>query len=170
MSSDDTQRLIAKDKQEHPNCDYSVSTSKSCRESNGKMECATLHRVLRHCPGDSLCEIFRNTLKSGDAPASSSEKKQAPFEPGGGLYSNVPQLEEHFKDMHRLLESFGGGLFGDGGLWGGAPGGSPFHFPDRHHWRSSQEKSPPSRGASRAQQSTPPSHSDGKPRGEVTEV
>jgi hypothetical protein len=168
MSSEETQRLIAKDKEEHPNCDYSVSTSKSCRQTNGKMECETLHRVLRYCPGEGPCEILRNTLKSEGAPESSSEHALPSFGPsGGGLFTNDPQMEEQFKDMHRMLESFGGGLFG--GLLGGAPGGGPFRSPNDHSM--GRKNPPPPRDSSNAPQSSHPSRGNsGKPRGEVTEV
>jgi len=174
MSSDETQRLIAKDKEEHPNCDYSVSTSKSCRQANGTMECETLHRVLRYCPGESPCEILRNTLKSEGAPES-SEHAMPSFGPGsGGLFTNDPQMEEQFKDMHRVLESFGGGLFGGllGGALGGGPGNAPFRSPnDQHNHPWGRKSTPPSRDSTSPPQSSQSNRgSSSKPHGEVTEV
>ena len=160
-TSEDTQRLIAKDKEEHPNCEHSVSTSKSCWQINGKMECETIHRVLRLCPGDTRgpCEILRNTLKSeGGVPESGSYR----YGPSRENPSDV-RFDEQFKDIHRMIESFGG-LFPGSGLGGGSGSTPSFRFPGELPPRPNEGAPPPSGGPPRDQAR------QGQPSREVTEV
>ena len=60
---DELHAAIEADKAANTDCQYSTSSSKSCRTMNGKTECETVNRVLRYCPGDRQpCEIFTKTL------------------------------------------------------------------------------------------------------------
>ncbi|KAG5192002.1 hypothetical protein JKP88DRAFT_230646 [Tribonema minus] len=48
---------MATEQQQHPECSFSRSMSKSCQSINGDMRCENLQKLLRRCPGDRNATI-----------------------------------------------------------------------------------------------------------------
>ena len=97
----------------HPECQYTVSNSKSCRAVAGKMDCETVSRVLRYCPGDQRpCEIFVRSLTSEGGTGVGNLSGQQ----GNAGNAGNDELDQHMRQLHRLFDGFGalGGMFGGG--------------------------------------------------------
>uniref|UniRef100_A0A7S2R8P2 Uncharacterized protein n=1 Tax=Rhizochromulina marina TaxID=1034831 RepID=A0A7S2R8P2_9STRA len=116
----DEQEIIRRDQEQHPECSYSISSSQSCQMVNGETSCETIRRVLRLCPSQAPCEIFRNKeTTQRDAGA------EAPLFGTPGMAGRLPQ-DDMEKEMQGMLKEFSRhfGMFGLGGIGDGMSPGS----------------------------------------------
>uniref|UniRef100_A0A7S2R8P8 Uncharacterized protein n=1 Tax=Rhizochromulina marina TaxID=1034831 RepID=A0A7S2R8P8_9STRA len=96
----DEQEIIRRDQEQHPECSYSISSSQSCQMVNGETSCETIRRVLRLCPSQAPCEIFRNKeTTQRDAGA------EAPLFGTPGMAGRLPQ-DDMEKEMQGMLKEF----------------------------------------------------------------
>ena len=58
------EEIVRKDKLDHPNCGYSISTSKSCSTRDGIFVCETLKKINRMCPNERPVTVYSNKIKT----------------------------------------------------------------------------------------------------------
>eukprot|EP00388_Colpodella_angusta_P047217 GDKK01072038.1.p1 GENE.GDKK01072038.1~~GDKK01072038.1.p1 ORF type:complete len:207 (-),score=12.65 GDKK01072038.1:109-693(-) len=66
MDNDDTDKLIREDREEHPNCNYSISNSKTCKTKDGALVCEMMKSINRNCPNKRPVNIYSSTSKFDD--------------------------------------------------------------------------------------------------------
>ena len=121
--SDEISVAIKRDRAEHPECNYSQSSSTQCSMQNNELVCDTVRRVMRMCQGQRPVEIFRKTETSTD-----DSSQQMPSFP------HFPQLPDFssshhgdmFGDPFKMMDKFMSGFFGGG--FSSFFGDEDFHF------------------------------------------
>jgi hypothetical protein len=58
---DELSEIIARDRESHPNCGYSESTSTSCSSGNG---CETIREIMRMCPRQRPVTIYSKSERN----------------------------------------------------------------------------------------------------------
>lgn len=84
------EEIIAKDKQAHPDCGYSVSTQSTYSNTNGEVVSETIKSLMRMCPGKRPEPIY--TKKVTDGSHSGDFHSKGPT--GFGLFGDAPLLQE----------------------------------------------------------------------------
>lgn len=134
---DDSDKLIREDRDQHPNCSYSISKSKTCRTKDGSLVCEMMKTINRNCPDKRSVNIYSSTSKFDDNDQHLSESTfpgfHDPFDlfkqmerslsaPNNGRPAIRPKQEpshgadQGTKDPNTWIEfKFGNDAFSDGG-------------------------------------------------------
>ncbi|ETW10511.1 hypothetical protein H310_00798 [Aphanomyces invadans] len=174
------EEVLAKDREEHPECTYSTTISSSCRSVHGDRQCETLRRIFRNCPGRPRKLILDVKDETQDNSADSSVDGESsgifpdPFQLFRGRSAHSHGDNEMSREsgvmgnpfdsmddlMQEMLRPFGFSSFGNFGFGPHDQEDSaqfPFHQPPPHN------TPPPHRGYSRhppANAKVPPRNKD----------
>ncbi|RHY79581.1 hypothetical protein DYB26_006385 [Aphanomyces astaci] len=136
--SEADEAVLAKDREEHPECTHSTTISSSCRSINGDRQCETLRRIFRKCPGRQpalILDVKDQTQDNSVEANTDSDSHDAVLDPfqlfrsrggsqhddggmspfRGGFMGQPPHPFESMDDiMQEMLRPFGFGSFGFG--------------------------------------------------------
>jgi hypothetical protein len=65
---DEIEKIIQEDREQHPNCGYSTSNSKTCRTKEGKFVCEVMKSVNRICPNEKPVNVYSNSTQFDSTP------------------------------------------------------------------------------------------------------
>lgn len=99
------ERIIEKDREQHPDCHYSMSNRTSCSNNEeGKFVCDTMKQIFRHCAGKPAVSIYSSKVQQ--EPGQSDNRGGGP-----GGFPNIPDIfGGFFGSMDRNRPDVGHGL------------------------------------------------------------
>jgi len=92
---EDSDKLIREDREQHPNCSYSISNSKTCRTKDGSLVCEMMKSINRNCPNKRPVNIYSSTSKFDDIDQDMS----------GPTFPGFRDPFDMFKELDRSLSA-----------------------------------------------------------------
>lgn len=92
---EDGDKLIREDREQHPNCSYSISNSKTCRTKDGSLVCEMMKSINRNCPNKRPVNIYSSTSKFDDIDQ----------DIGGSTFPGFRDTFDLFKEVDRSLSA-----------------------------------------------------------------
>lgn len=104
---DESDKIIQEDRELFPNCNYSISSSKSCRTKEGAMVCEMMKTINRNCPKERPVTIYSSKTQY-DADSSLESNNDSPFPEFGGSLDLFKEIERSLNAQRRDGNGHGG--------------------------------------------------------------
>ena len=115
---DESDKIIQEDRKQFPNCNYSISSSKSCQTKDGSLVCEMMKTINRNCPKERPVTIYSNKTQYDTNPGLESDS--SPFPEFGSPLDLFREMERSLGAQRR--DGTGNGSFNqpevkDPGTW-----------------------------------------------------
>lgn len=108
--------IIAKDRANHPDCNYSISFNETCYDKNGEFVCDSIKNFQRICPGKKPVTVYSQKQQFKGSPEQHSGGDdpmkffnfQFPRTPGGGADKLMDPFSMAESIFGHFMQDFGG--------------------------------------------------------------
>jgi len=118
---DESEKIVEEDRKQFPNCNYSFSSSKSCRTKDGGLVCEMMKTINRNCPKERPVTIYSSKTQY-DADPGLESNNSSPFPEFGSSFDILKEIEKSLGAQRRAGTGNDSGSFNqpevkDPGTW-----------------------------------------------------